>query len=293
MTFIENHKRLIKLIIFVTVITILSIKLYPEYKEEKGSSDNKFSTKYDNIIEFEFSNKLDFGLVINDGKIENILFFEKESLCLYNKNIEKNDAKSGLNKIINILSEENYLLNTSSIVIYYYKNNSTGLIDYIKNTIEQSGYQIDLIVENTTLLDRAKTYKIETDSEATALRYIQLLSKENIRYNKFHTSDEPKPTIEKDENLTEDDIKKISDNIYSKLEKYKEKNNVINQDINSTLLPIFLIPGDKKGKIYPTTDSWYYIENNKVYAQINITYSNNTYSFCYQESIDNCKKGQC
>ena len=68
---------------------------------------------------------------------------------------------------------------------------------------------------------------------------------------------------------------------------------VKNQNRNDEDMPIQYIPGDSENKVYPTTSSWYYIENYKVYAEITIASQNNNYTFCYQGSIEDKKEGLC
>ena len=65
--------------------------------------------------------------------------------------------------------------------------------------------------------------------------------------------------------------------------------NVKDQAKDDSRMPIQYIPGDSANTIFPTTDSWYYIENSKVYAQINIE----SYKFCYNGSIENKSEGIC
>ena len=65
-----------------------------------------------------------------------------------------------------------------------------------------------------------------------------------------------------------------------------------NQEINNSNMPIQYIPGDNENKIYPTSSSWYYIENYKVYAEITIAGTQN-YTFCYNGSQQDKKEGRC
>ena len=98
-------------------------------------------------------------------------------------------------------------------------------------------------------------------------------------------------TIQQD--ITEDQAKEYANNVYKKIENYVSENNIINQDINNATLPITLIPATSSGNVFPDSTSWYYVQDSKVYAYISITHNSKNYSYCYQASTDEYKKGQC
>ena len=87
-------------------------------------------------------------------------------------------------------------------------------------------------------------------------------------------------------------IKEYSDSIYKKLEKYKENNSVVNQDIDDSKFPIQLIPSSTDN-YYADSDSWYYIKDSNIYAYIKLTIGKETYEYCYKGSIDNYQFGKC
>ena len=131
---------------------------------------------------------------------------------------------------------------------------------------------------------------INTDSEESNLKEIELVSKNIIRRYKNNVSTTPGILTE---NITEDNSRDYTDTVYKKIEKYVRENNVTNQSINEKTLEITKIPANSSGTIFPDETSWYYIENGKVYAYISIKVKNNNYNYCYQASIDEYKKGQC
>ena len=96
----EKHQIIIRVIlVFLLIIGSLIFKVIPEYKETQGSSDKFITTdKYTDIVEITINNKPNFALVIEDKIISNILFFDQESICLYNQNIEGSTIKEGTKK---------------------------------------------------------------------------------------------------------------------------------------------------------------------------------------------------
>jgi hypothetical protein len=55
-----------------------------------------------------------------------------------------------------------------------------------------------------------------------------------------------------------------------------------------------MIPADDEFKYYPSINSWYYVNDKKVYAYIEFVIDdNNIKSYCYNGSIDLVKEGVC
>lgn len=280
------------LLVFLLIIGALLFKFIPEYKESQGSSDSYIdSTAFDDIIEVKVNNKPNFAIVTSDNSIIGILFFDKESLCIYNQNIENTPIEDGVNKIVELLIENDYLKSNSTITFIKYSNASYERVTTaFKNTLLSLGVGVNYFETETTLQERAISLNItETDIEQI-IKELELYSKDIVRHNKNNVS-ENNSSISTD--MTETTAKEYTNNVYIKIENYISDNNIINQEVNNTSLPIYLIPANSQGTIFPDTSSWYYIKDSKVYAYISITHNNKNYSYCYQGSIDEYKKGQC
>ena len=91
--------------------------------------------------------------------------------------------------------------------------------------------------------------------------------------------------------MTEEESIAAANRVYEKLSTYAI--DVENQETNSTALPIEKVPANKDLTIYPSSESWYYIKNHKVYAYINFTGLTDDYEFCYNGSIEKMKRGKC
>ena len=289
----EKHQVTIRIIlVFILIICSLIFKVIPEYKETQGSSDKFIATdKYTDIVEITINNKPNFALVVEDKIISNILFFDQESICLYNKNIEGLTIKEGTKRIIEILIENDYLKQNYFLIIKNYKNIS---YNQVKNDLLKalSNLEVNVILqeETTSIKDKAISLDINKEDEESNLKEIELISKNIVRRCTNNVS--LTHGISK-ENITEENSRNYTDTVYKKIEKYVRDNNIVNQSISEQTLEITKIPANPTGTIFPDETSWYYIENGKVYAYISIKIKNNNYNYCYQSSIDEYKKGQC
>lgn len=292
------NKKIVTIIEIVAIIIVLILalcfKFYPEYQKTKGSSDYFINTKnYEDLVEIKINNSTNFILMISsNNRVNHIIFLDETSLCLYNKSIENLDLAPAIKKIVELLIENNQLKQNDTITLTNYKNK------YYQKTkkellINLEKYQIitNLVEKNTTVSKRAKELDLVTEEteEKQFLSILDLYSKEIIRRNNNDVSRGNTPNIES-KALTETDAKVYANNVYMKIERHASENKIITQDKNSTILPITLIPADQNGKYYPTSNSWYYINDGKVYAYIEF---DSTYSFCYQGTIDDYKKGKC
>lgn len=291
----EKIKNIIQIIIvFVLIIGSIIFKFIPEYKNNFGSSDKYIDTTgYEDIVEIKINENLNFALIISKDKITNILFFDKNSLCLYNQDIENSKIEESINRIINILKNNDYINNTSTITIMKYQGKYyEQVLTSIKKELNILNIIPIYVEKTTTLQDKGKTLSITEKDDVSILKELEFLSKNIIRNKKYNVSEENNYN-DYYEILSETTSKEYTDVVYKKIENYVKKQNVINQDINNNSLQIDLIPANEKGTIYPDTTSWYYVENNQVYAYISITQNKSIYSYCYQGTIDNYKKGQC
>lgn len=284
------------IIILIMMIGAIIFKFIPEYKKTQGSSDSYIDIKkYQDIIEFEINDKPNFAIITDKSKILNILFFDQESSCLYNKNIENTTISEGIKQIVTLLIENNYIKQGYSITITKYQGISYNQVKTVLTT-ELSNLRINAtIIENEkTLQQKAKDLNITETDELAILKQLEIYSKNIIRRIKNDVSSNPYNTPSVNEQQIDDDTSRhYTDTVYKKIEVYAKKNNIFNQEIDNQTLPINLIPANKEGTLYPDESSWYYIKEGEVYAYISITTENKNYSYCYQASIDDYKKGQC
>lgn len=295
------NKKLITIIeaIVIIIIAVLSVcfKFYPEYKKTKGSSDSFLDIEsYKDIVEISINKTPNFALITNyDNEITSLFFFDDNALCLYNKNIENKKIPLAIKEIIKHLIQNNYLKQNDTITITKYKNTSyQDIKKSIQDELTRLQLNITLIENENTLTEKGKNLELTGEDDKTILRQLNIYSQDIVRKNKNNVNKKDKQTIiNKKENLTEKKAQEYIENVYKKLYNYTKENNIINQEINSNILPITLIPADQSGTYYPSQNSWYYIENGKIYAYINIKTATTTYSYCYQGSINIYKKGEC
>ena len=278
------NKKVLVIEIAIVVIAILYYVfaiMIPDYQKSQGSSDGFIkANKYQNIIKIKIDDTTDFALVFDtEGKIYHIFFFDNSSVFLYNQNIENKELNSSIKNIITILIENKKKKNNSKIEMVYdneehFKNFSKTWKDIEK----ELSIKTNTSEEVKTLEEIARIYGIETNNITTTLLELDLYSKEFIK-------DKPKSNIDLDQDTT----KKYANEVYKTLENYVEKEKIVNLNKEDVSLPITLIPIEE---YYPTSNSWYYVKEGKVYAYIEFE-SNNKYSYCYQGSINNRMEGEC
>lgn len=290
----EKYKNILQIVIvFILIICALIFNVIPEYKASQGSSDKYIDTEnYTDLVGVKVNNKPNFALIITDNQISNILFFDKESLCLYNQNIEGLSIKDGTKKIIELLITNDYLKQDYFLILTKYKNKSyEETKQYLLTALQDLSVTVNVQEESSSIEQKAKENNITDKDEISSLKEIELLSKDIVRQHNNDVSYQS--TINKPENITQDNSREYTDTVYKKIESYMRSNNITNQTIDNQTLEITKIPANSRGNVFPDSTSWYYIEDSKVYAYISITINNNNYSYCYQASIDVYKKGQC
>ena len=162
------------IIVVIAAIIYLFISVLPNFKKTIGTSDHFIKTSsYLNMYEINIDNKVNFAFIEdNEEKIYHILFFDENSTCLYNQNIEKKYVNAATTETIKILIENNYLNSKSVLSITRY--NETGYINFknifIKNLKE---YNINTI-SNSHIIpiligDNEKT--IEVSEKLKSLGY--------------------------------------------------------------------------------------------------------------------------
>ncbi len=289
----EESKRYFEILVVIALLLgFLIFKFIPEYKNTQGSSDKYLDTKnIEDMVEVKIDNTTNFLLITKKSKINTILFFDKSSLCLYNQNIENMTIVDGVSTIVELLIENNSLTASSTIYFLKYSDDSEKSVEdaFTKKLSSMNIYPN--YQEITTSLElRAKDFKIEATDSEQILKQLELESKEIVRYNKNNVSSNTHQEIT---TLTEETAKTYMNNVYKKIENYISTNNIVNQEVSASTLPITLIPASTSGNIFPDNTSWYYVRDSKVYAYISITNNSTTYSYCYIGTIDDYKKGQC
>lgn len=276
-------------IVFIVIIIYAFIRYgLPEFKNNFGSSDNFINTeKYNSIIELKLSSGPNFALITDkEENISNILFFNNESLCLYNQNIENKTYKEALKKITEILNSKDYLTEGTIVEFTEYPDNKDYLTIRKEFTSTTNTLNLSYIESVKTLPTRAK--ELSLDNTENSLSILEDYSKQiisNYKESQIITN------LKDNNSITKENASKYADNIYKKLEDYAT--NVTFQEIADTKLPIQLIPANEENNIYPSEKSWYYISEHKIYAYIEFKSNDYKYSFCYNGNINNRKEGAC
>lgn len=285
-----------KVVIILEIVFILGAFLFyiikeeiPELKRQYGSSDKIINTKrYQNMIEINIDNNIDFSVIIdNDKRIYHLMFFNKDSVVLYNKNIENNYFDIAIDNIVRNLIENDYLKNNSEIVITKYSDVYYGeFINSFKNILKKYSLNNNIKEDTSNLVEKAHMLNILDAGTSTILLKMDYYSKEmKLLYNTKNNK-----TINV---INKNNSKKYTDNVYKKIEKYILENNIKNLKKNDTMLLINNIPADSDGKYYPTNNSWYYVDNGRVYAYIEIQNNESIYKYCYKGEIDLTNEGEC
>lgn len=266
----KKYEVLIETIIVVIVIIVLVIvKGIPEIKSNIGSSEHiTTSSEIDRLIDIKIDNNL-FGYELSkDNKVINIIFYNETSLILYNKNIEKKTLSKAISQSIKILTDRKKISNNSKIIVTKYDKDSNSYREYFN--MKYSSYN-----EKTSSYEELKTiYRLEAQGKEEILRSLDQQSKNYVL------------------SLKNDNISEYTDYVYKKLLIYQSKNNIKNESKDNHSLNIQSIGVDELS-IYPTSNSYYYIEDSKVYAYIELPVNNIDIGYCYRGSLNDYRKGNC
>ena len=279
-----RNKAIILLEVIIVIIMFawyISTTLIPELKQKFGSSDTFINSNlYNNMVELNIDDT-NFILVLNiREKIYHIFFLESTSLVLYNKNIENNTIEDSINRTVELLIENDILKQDSSIVVTRYNDKSYDtFINSFKSTLNKYHIDKEIIEKENTIDEKARELGISKD-----LLDFDYYSKNISGIGKTQNN----TTQVKSSNY-----KELSKNVYKKIEEYVYNNNIDNLAQDNSELLITYIPCDKSLKYYPTNSSWYYVENKKIYAYIEIDIDGIVKGYCYQGSIDLRSEGEC
>lgn len=285
--------RLTIIALIVIIIIGIFLKGIPELKKTLGSSDKFITSKnYDDMVEFDINNNLNFAVVIQSKKINHILMFNEESVILYNQDIENNSISKSISMITNLLINSNNLTPTSQVTLTSYENKYYNEVKQsFINELKSNNYNnITILEKQTTIEKKVKRLEIEYSKKDDLISKLDIYSKNIISSAK--TNENSYSTTES-KTISKEQAKEYANNVYKKLENYVINNNIGEQDKNDTSLPINLIPASSDNTIYPNLDSWYYIKNKQVFAYIAIDTKDQTYGWCYNGGIDNYKEGEC
>lgn len=284
---IENIIKILEILaIAVAAIILVVFKFIPEFKKTLGSSDSYVDIdNYDTIVEVKILSGPNFFLVTNDDILTNILFINDVSCILYNENIEGRDIVTAINKLTTKLVSEKVVNTTPTIQLTEYPKNKK--YNEIKNAILTNFSTAQLQENTSSLIARAAELDISSSTEQQALQELQLYSIE-IAGSCNNSNDKQSSNIL----MSKEEAKQYADQIYEKLQNYSLT--YPNQAIDSSSFPVQLIPitTSNNNTIYPSSNSWYYIENGNVYAYIAFL-DISDYSFCYQGNKENIKEGVC
>lgn len=285
----EKKLIIIAEIVFVVIaVGYYTVKeLIPDFKKQFGSSDRIVNPeKCTNIIEIKINDDVDYiYLLDNEEKIYHIIFLSPSSLVLYNKNIENNNYDIVNKKSIEQFIKNNYLKTDSKISVTRYNNdNYIKYKDSLLSILKYYNINTNIIENESDFVEMSKKIGVEPSSKSKMISELDYYSKELINNN---SNNNLKNIV-----LDKDNSKKFSNNVYKKIEKYIQSNDIENMDMKDTRLIISTIPADDNAKYYPSINSWYYVKNKRIYAYIEFE-ENNKYSYCYKGSIDSVYEGEC
>ena len=274
-------------LVLVMLIVYSIVVVVPEYKKEQGSSDGFIQSKrYQNMIEVKNPSKFDIGFVLDsEGKIYHLFFFDKNATTLYNKNIENTSLPMSLDKTITILLENGLLGEGDSIEVI--RNNDEHYLEFLKTWEEillGKMIQTETLEKVQSLKERVLEIGVEDDSTGALLLNLDFYSKEFLRGVESPS---------KSTSFSEAKAQEYADHVYMKIEEYVLQNSIQVLDRYNTELVISLIPAEETLHYYPTTRSWYYVENGKVTAFIEFQENDLSYGYCYQGSVETRVKGEC
>ena len=264
-------------ITMVLLVGVVLFKFLPEYKQEYGSSDSLIYTDLSRLVEIKIDG-VDFGFAYNDeNKVRAIIFFNNNSTVLYNKNIENLSIDEALTKSLNILYNNKMIRENSIITIIKYQEDSIDYKSIVDNNLTNKinySYEEQLSSLNTI----KERFNISEEDTSRIIYRLVLQSKEVARSAK---------------NNDKTSYKDYTDNVYRQLVKYKDTNNIYNEEKDNHTIDISLIPADEDLTMFPTPNSYFYINEGMVFAYIEIDIEGNIVSYCYNGNINNYDEGVC
>ena len=264
-------------ITMVLLVGVVLLKFLPEYRQEYGSSDSLIYTDLSKLVEIKIDG-VDFGYAYNDeNKVRAIIFFNNNSTVLYNKNIENLSIDEALTKSLDILYNNKLIRENSIITIIKYQEDSIDYKSIVDNNLTNKiNYSYD---EQLSSLNTIKErFNISEEDTSRIIYRLVLQSKEVARSSK---------------NNDKTSYKEYTDNVYRQLVKYKDTNNIYNEEKDNHTIDISLIPADEDLTMFPTPNSYFYINEGMIFAYIEIDIEGNIISYCYNGNINNYDEAVC
>lgn len=264
-------------ITMVLLVGVVLLKFLPEYRQEYGSSDSLIYTDLSKLVEIKIDG-VDFGYAYNDeNKVRAIIFFNNNSTVLYNKNIENLSIDEALTKSLDILYNNKMIRENSLITIIKYQEDSIDYKSIVDNNLTNKiNYSYDEQISSlNTIKER---FNISEEDTSRIIYRLVLQSKEVARSSK---------------NNDKTSYKEYTDNVYRQLVKYKDTNNIYNEEKDNHTIDISLIPADEDLTMFPTPNSYFYINEGMIFAYIEIDIEGNIISYCYNGNINNYDEGVC
>ena len=274
--------------IIIAIIVVLIVKVIPEYESSLGSSEKLFIYgNYKTSVEVKIESGSEFLLIINEkNQIYQIFFENEQSTILVNKNIETKSITDGITEIVQILIHNNELENKKITIVNYGEEEiSNQIVTKFNEELMKNNKTCSIETQTSTLQEKAQSLNIEATEQEQILWSLYEISYEYL--NNVETSTNEVSTLTKAQAIS------YMDNIYQKLQTYMINKNIANQSRDDLSMPIQYIPGDNNNEVYPTSSSWYYIENYKIYAEITLSEGLNNYTYCYNGSLEEKKEGMC
>ena len=282
----ENKLRVIVevLIILVLAVYFLFKTAIPELRESIGSSGHLLNYKeYHSMFEVNIDEKCDVAFIVNsNGVIFHLLFFDKNSVSLYNQDIENHNIEDALDLSIPILLSNQLISNDSSISITSYGKSSERFIEAFQFSLLKNNLSSNITQIEGNLIERGTRVDSTVRDEKTSLEAMDYYSKDiSFQYsNKKSNTSTFKPSS-------------LARSVYRKIEDYASSQNIVNLELDQVIIPIQSIPADRSSEYYPSINSWYYLVDGKVYAYIEFIQNVDVYGFCFQGSIDDIREGKC
>ena len=181
----QINNKLVIVILVVLIFAAIFIKSIPEYQKKLGSSDINIDYEKENkLVGLKYNYLTEIIIVINDNKISNILFLNDYAYVLYNKNIEGKSLPDGIEKINDILENENILNDKRNKIEITKYNDATNETNKIKQMLSHN-----IVDENyMTLSNKIKLLNIKINDNTENLKTLEQYSKEVIRLNKNNIS---------------------------------------------------------------------------------------------------------
>ncbi len=277
-------------VILIIIIYLAITKYWPEYQESLGSSEKLFLPSiYATGVEIKITTGPELFLVIDkEEKVAAIFFENEQATYLANQEIENKSITKAIPKIIQILID-NKLLDNNTITIINYKDRKVydKVLTKVKETLTANNKVVAITETSSSLQQKSQEEGLEEAEDDDILWKLYEQSMDILN------NDSIEPETNNTVDLTKDLASVYADTIYQKLMTYRVNLNLKDQEINASNMPIQYIPGDSENTIYPTSDSWYYIKDYKIYAEISFKGEKQQYTFCYQGSLEEKKEGNC